>query len=63
MVDGLAIKGKSLANVGVRCRGDGVDSCVQVGVKTLGGFFFFVSGGRRHALGGAGEAGRSPPWP
>ena len=22
-----------------------------------------VSGGRRHALGGAGEAGRSPPWP
>ena len=21
-----------------------------------------MSGGRRHALGGAGEAGRSPPW-
>ena len=37
MVDGLAIKDKGKGgNVGVRCRGDGVDSHVQVGVKTLG---------------------------
>ena len=28
------------ANVGVRCRGDGADSRVQVGVKTLGGLVF-----------------------
>ena len=28
------------AKVGVRCGGDGVDSCVQVGVKTLGGLVF-----------------------
>ena len=37
IVDGLAITGKSLAaaNAGVRCMGDGVDSCVQVGGKTL----------------------------
>ena len=58
-VDRLAIKGRGLAatNVGVRCGGDGVVSFVQVGVKRFG---FCVSGGRRHALGGAGEAGRSP---
>ena len=44
MVNRLAIKGKSMAaaNVGVRRGGDGVDSCVQVGVidKTLGGLVF-----------------------
>ena len=42
MVNELGKKGKSLAaaNVGVRCRGDGVDSCVQVGVKPPGGLGF-----------------------
>ena len=36
---GIGGNGKELAaaKVGVRCGGDGVDSCVQVGVKTLGG--------------------------
>ena len=43
MVNGLAVMGKSWPRpkVGVRCGGDhGVDSCVQVGVKTLGGLVF-----------------------
>ena len=50
------------AKVGVRCGGDGVDSCVQVWGQDPGRFGFCVSGGRRYALGGAGEAGRSLPW-
>ena len=47
LMDGMAVKGKSMAaaNVGVRWRGKGVDSCLQVGVKTLGGLMCVRAGG------------------